>query len=75
MKNKDKFLGALETLFYSWGHDTPAEAYWTANELLDWFEVEYEVKLNIRFHEEGNSNYDEVIAALSTCIDTLQTKK
>ena len=50
-------------MFFSWGGDTPPEVFWGANELLDWYEKEFNVELGIRFDEE-NSNYDEVIEAI-----------
>ena len=66
MKNKEAFIAALSTLFFSWGGDTPAEVFWGANELLDWFEKEYGVLLNIRFDEEPGycENFDDVINAI-----------
>ena len=60
MRNKEIFIEALSTLFFSWGSDTPAEVFWGCNELLDWYEKEYNVTLGIRFDEENN-NFDEVI--------------
>jgi hypothetical protein len=60
MRNKELFINALSTLFFSWGSDTPAEVFWGCNELLDWYEKEYNVTLGIRFDEENN-NFDEVI--------------
>lgn len=51
MQQKQLFLKSLSTLFHSWGSDTPPEVTWGANELLDWYEAEYNVKLNIRFCE------------------------
>jgi len=50
-------IKSLETLFFSWGGDTPEEVYWGANELLAWLEEEKRIKFNIRF-EEGN--FEEV---------------
>ncbi len=68
MKEKEVFIKALGTLFFSWGSDTPSEVFWGANELLEWFEKEYNVQLNIRFDEDlsfnGGSNYDDVINAI-----------
>ena len=67
MKNKEAFIKSLGTLFFSWGSDTPNEVYWGANELLDWFEKEYNVQLNIRFdvdEQTYESNYDDVIDAI-----------
>jgi hypothetical protein len=61
MKEKDKFIKALGTLFHSWGSDTPPEVFWGANELLNWFEKEYGVTLGVEFEED---NYDEVIKAI-----------
>ena len=67
--NKELFLKALSTLFWSWGSDTPSEAYWAANEFLDYFEAVNNVQLGIRFEEpnseppnyDNDHNYDEVI--------------
>jgi len=66
MKEKKLFIKSLGTLFFSWGSDAPAEVYWGANEMLDWYEKEYVVKLNIRFNEE-EYNFDEVIQAIENC--------
>jgi hypothetical protein len=63
MKNKDLFLAALDTLYWSWGSEAPAEVTWGANELLDWYEAEYNVELNIRFDEDC-VNYKDVIEAI-----------
>jgi hypothetical protein len=65
MREKNFFIKALDCLFYSWGGDTPSEVFWGCNDLLEWFEQEYKVKLNIRFDEGNpNSNYDDVIKAI-----------
>ena len=40
MKEKDLFIKAIGTLFFSWGSEAPAEVFWGANDLLDWFEKE-----------------------------------
>lgn len=70
--NKELFIKALNTLFYSWGSDTPPEAYWAGNEFLDYFEAVNNTKLEIRFdggYDDGDgwieSNYDEVIAEIN----------
>ena len=64
MKEKDLFIKALGSLFFSWGSDTPAEVFWGANDLLDWFEKEHNVQLGIRFDEENPDNYNDVIEAI-----------
>jgi len=63
MKNKDLFLQSIDTLFWSFGSEPPAEVIWGANELLDWYEKEYNVQLNIRFDEDCE-NYNEVIETI-----------
>ena len=63
MKNKDLFLEAINTLFWSFGSEPPAEVIWGANELLDWYEKEYNVVLNVRFDEDCE-NYNEVIEVI-----------
>jgi hypothetical protein len=52
MKNKELFFQALNTLFWSFGGGPPAEVIWGANDLLEWFETEYNVKLQNRFSED-----------------------
>lgn len=69
MKEKELFIKALNGLFFYWGSDAPPEAYWAANDLLDWYEKEYDVLLNIRFEEENVyklvfDNFDKVIEAI-----------
>ena len=66
VKEKEMLEKALDTLFFSWGSDAPEEVYWGANELLDWFEKEFDVSLGIRFDEE-TFNYDDVIEAIKAC--------
>lgn len=61
--NKEMFINALSGLFYSWGSDTPPEVFWGCNQLLDWYDIEFDVQLNIRFNEE-NPNVDEVLEAI-----------
>lgn len=67
MKDKELFIKSLSTLFFSWGSDTPDEVFWGANELLTWFESEYNVTLGIEFERDEQTwetNYDDVIAAI-----------
>ena len=66
-QSKKMLEKSLSTLFFSWGSDTPDEVYWGANELLDWYEFEFNVKLNIRFERDDKtweSNYEDVIKAI-----------
>lgn len=64
--NKELFLDAINTLFWSWGSDAPPEAYWAGNKFLKHFESVNNIQLGIEFEEPGeendwNSNYDDVI--------------
>ena len=69
MKNKTEFFAMLSTLLGSWGGDTPPEAIWTANELVDWVEKEFDVKIDSRFIEEDyDSENDNVIAELKQAL-------
>lgn len=63
-KTKKLFIKALRTLFWSWGGDTPPEATWTANELLNYYESAHNIKLNIRFQDEEATDYNNVIIAI-----------
>jgi hypothetical protein len=67
VNQKEMLIKALSTLFYSWGSDTPSEVYWGANELLDWYEKEFDLELGIRFISDEITfvnNYEEVIEAI-----------
>lgn len=69
MIEKELFIKALRTIFFSWGMDTPVEVFWGCNELLDWYEKEYNISLGIRFDEEngysnGDDNFEDVIEAI-----------
>jgi hypothetical protein len=63
MKQKELFITALNTLFWSWGSEAPAEVAWGCNDLLVWYETEYNVILGIRFNEDC-TNYEDVIETL-----------
>lgn len=57
----DKFL---ETLFWSWGSEPPAEAIWAANEFINYLNAVYYTDI-IYFNEEWDAgeigfNYNEV---------------
>lgn len=55
MNKKELFIKAIETLLNAWGHDTPPEVIWGVNELLEWYEKEYNVSFN-RFLQEDCDN-------------------
>jgi hypothetical protein len=67
--NKTEFVKSLETLFFSSSTDCPDEVILGANELLNWFENQFGVKLNIRFErdEDFNDNFEEVFEAIMNC--------
>lgn len=63
MKEKELFINALETLFWS----GPAEAVWAGNDLIEWYEKEYSVTVDNRFTEDLDTiaeQYEKVIAEL-----------
>jgi hypothetical protein len=67
VNQKEMLVKSLETLFFSWGSDTPDEVFWGANELLDWYAKEFNLSLGIRFERDEqtfNTNYDDVIEAI-----------
>jgi hypothetical protein len=64
---KEMLIKSLNTLFFSWGSDAPDEVFWGANELLDWYEKEFNLELGIRFvRDEATwvTNYDDVIGMI-----------
>ena len=64
MKEKELFIKALNTLFWSFGSEPPAEVVWGANDLLEWVEVEYGVKLKNRFSEDLDTMGDDFEAVI-----------
>lgn len=67
VNQKEMLVKSLSTLFFSWGSDTPDEVFWGANELLDWYEKEFNLSLGIRFERDEqtfDTNYDDVIEAI-----------
>jgi hypothetical protein len=67
VNKKEMLVKSLDTLFLSWGSDTPDEVFWGANELLDWYEEEFNLSLGIRFERDEqtfDTNYDDVIEAI-----------
>lgn len=61
---KEMLVNSLSTLFFSWGGETPDEVFWGANELLDWYEKEFNISLGIRFERDEETfeiNYNDVI--------------
>ena len=61
MKNKEIFLSAIASILYSGPADAPESIIESVNELLDWYEMEYDVTLGIRFEED---NYEEVFETI-----------
>ena len=67
VNQKEMLVESLGTLFFSWGGDTPDEVFWGANELLDWYEKEFNLSLGIRFERDEqtfDTNYGDVIEAI-----------
>ena len=72
VEHKEMLIKALSTLFFSWGGDTPSESFWAGNELLEWFEAQFQLQLNERFdeaamHEGHDDNFEVVIEAIRNC--------
>ena len=64
MKNKEGLINALSTLFWSFGSEPPAEVIWGANDLIDWIEKEFGVKIENRFSavlDDMDQAYEAVI--------------
>lgn len=64
MKHKKEFFEAIDTLLYSWGGDTPSEAIWGLNNIVEWIEKEYNIKINNRFSEDPEDDKQKVIREL-----------
>ena len=41
MKHPEILIESISTLLHSWGGDTPPEAIWAFNEIVDWVNSEY----------------------------------
>ena len=63
MRNKKMFIEVFSSLLDSWNTDTPPEAIWTANKILDWLNDEYGIVMPKRFTEEVTyiGNTDETV--------------
>lgn len=61
MKNIELFIIALTTLGFSWGGDTPPEAVWGINEMLDFYEAETGKVIGLRMEEENSENFNEIV--------------
>lgn len=59
MKEKGKFIAALNTMLWSWGGDTPSDAIWAANEMVEWAEAEYGITVDGRFAEVTEPEYED----------------
>lgn len=67
MKKPEFFIKALETLFWSFGSEPPAEVIWGANDMLEWMENEYQIEIKSEFKEdpaECSKAFEEVIAEI-----------
>lgn len=64
MKNIELFIKALNTLGFSWGGDTPPEAVWGINEMLDFYEEETGKVIGLRMEEENSDNFETIISIL-----------
>jgi len=69
MKQKELFLEGFTTILCAWGGDTPNEAIRAGNELIDWYEAEYNVDIGERLQEmsydNDESNVDAVVDAIT----------
>ena len=64
MRNKELFLEAISTLLYSWGSDTPPEAFWTLDGLVKFYEAETGHQLNLPEYDEGGEWAEAVMEAI-----------
>lgn len=65
MEQKELFLEAFSTLLYSWGSDAPPEAIWTANDLIKWYNKEFDKKVPEFTREDDISEeYDIIVKAI-----------
>lgn len=74
MKNKALFIDAIKTLLYSWGSDTPSEATWAANELLDFYEAETGHIMGVRLAEAGVAPFEERGISYIDNFDTIEQR-
>ena len=64
-----KLHEVFTTLLYSWGSDTPNEAVWSANELLDWLNENKIVDIADRFEETSAENFGDINEMLMSKIE------
>jgi len=75
MTNKELFIKSLNTLLYSWGGDTPSEAYWVLDELIKFYEAETGRQLNLPEYDETGEWAEAVLTALDNEEDELTEEK
>lgn len=68
MKNTRLLKEALSTLIHSWGGDTPQEAIWAYNELVDFLNAECYIELK---HIEDVENYSQTYTENDEYLDTI----
>jgi len=59
--NKNKFAGAINTMLYSWGGDTPQEVVWAFNEMMDAFGYKIEMDADLDNCEEANLDFEDTL--------------
>jgi adenosine deaminase len=71
-KEIELFKRFINTLFHSWGSDSPPEAYWAGNEFLNLYAYNHNITITKFFNEEDEGSIEEVMDEVS---DLLTAKK
>ena len=63
--NSAKFIEGITTLLSAWGGDTPPEAIWAANELLDFYKGLKQKEYLLYFDEEDDELNSQVLEEIT----------
>jgi hypothetical protein len=64
--SKQKLAGVIESLMWSWGGDTPPEAFWVLQDLVDFINAEYNQQLVAPTEEEyGTEMFNTKLEAIT----------
>jgi hypothetical protein len=72
MNNINGLIRLFDTLLFSWGSDTPSEAIWSANELIEWIESEFSVNIPSRFDETNPDVYQTVVDDIKLSLNSIE---
>jgi len=59
-------MDSIKTLLFTWGSEAPAEVIWGLNEMIEWLEQEYNIKIDGRFEEYCEEAHEPMLKELES---------